>query len=696
MKSSKVVLPSPPGAESITEAALILESLSTKPDPGVTPRVVCLCLLLAVGLSWAISIIDYRFSNTFLGATHLPPGAIGALLLLLVVVNPLLWVLRQRRFSRNELLTTYLCCLFATTVAGIGGNNYWVSFILGPFYFGTPANGWIEKFQNMPWWMTPALNRDGTVNKAVVDDWFNGLPAGAAIPWSAWVVPLAAWSALLLALYVMMSCVAVMVRAQWGAREHLTFPLLRLPLELTEGEDENGSTGFGAVRSRFFRNPLMWMGFSIAAFIQIMNGLHLYFPDVPAVPLEIDSGPLFSEAPWNQMGSVPMRVFPIAVGVCYLLTREVSFSLWFFFWAAKFQLVTAYYLGYPPSTLPRGIGAWGGQQIFLVFQEIGAYLGIIALILWRGREHFRLILRRAFARERASIEESHEALSYPCAFWGLLFSFAFVVGWATLAGIDFRLTLVLWLAYLMVATVLSRIIAETGLLFVHSSWLPLGTLANLFGAGPGTTLSLERGLAPATLLESSLVEDFRGSLMPSFVQSFKLAADRGINARALYALIFAVIILGLGVAEQMNVRLGYENGGLALQSWIGKDGPRVAPNSITSIASGVRDVSAGFAAWIGVGVAMMLALTWLHSYFSWFPFHPLGYAVAVSAPMFVFWPSVFIAWTCKTLIVRFAGADTARRLNAFFLGLVAGDVALMLFWIVIDCWQGRMGHNLMP
>lgn len=271
---------------------------SARPDPGVTPRVVALCLVLAGVLSWAISVIDYRFSDTSLGATHLPPGALGVLLLLLVVVNPLMWVLRRRRFSRNELLTTYLCCLFAATVAGIGGNNYWVSFILGPFYFGTHENGWIEKFHSLPWWMTPALRRDGSLNREVVDGWFNGSAPGASILWNAWIVPLAAWSALLLALYVMMSCLAVMVRAQWGAREHLAFPLLRLPLELTEVDERSAS---GATR-RFGRDPLMWAGFGVAAFIELMNGLHLYFPDVPAIPLELNTGPLFSEAPWNQIG----------------------------------------------------------------------------------------------------------------------------------------------------------------------------------------------------------------------------------------------------------------------------------------------------------------------------------------------------------------------------------------------------------
>ncbi|HEX8237511.1 MAG TPA: DUF6785 family protein [Abditibacteriaceae bacterium] len=675
----------------IDGTAEIIEA--TPRDRGVTPRVVVLSLFLAVLFGWLISLVDYKFSNTFLGATHLPPGAVGAILLLLLVVNPLLWVLRRRHFSRNEVLSTYLISLFATTVVGIGGNNYWVSFILGPFYFGTRENTWRETFSSMPWWMTPALRRDGTYNTALVDGWFNGLRPGQTIPWGDWLVPLLAWGALLLACFVMMGCLSVMLRLQWGEREALAFPLLRLPLELTEDVDRNDSY---SIWGRFLRNPLTWLGFGIAAFIQVLNGLHLYFPDVPLVPLEIDTGPLFSEAPWNQIGWAPLRVWPIAVGVCYLLTREVSFSLWFFFWALKFQLVAAYYLGYVPSTLPRGIGAWGGQQIFLVFQEVGAYLAIVALVLWTGREHFKFVVRRAFGRERSSPHESREALPYPVAFWGFILSFAFIIGWTLCTGIDLRMALALWVSYLIVATVLSRVIAETGLLFVHSSWLPLGVLANLFGAGPGTALSLAHGLAPATLIQAALVEDFRGSLMPSFVQSFKLAADRGLNSRALWWLIFAVIIIGLSMAAYMNVRLGYDNGGLTMQSWIGRDGPKVAPNNLSAMASGADNVSMGHMVWIVLGIVTFLILTWCRGHFLWFPLHPLGYAVAVSYPMFVFWLSAFIGWASKTLVTRFLGTDTARRLNAFFLGLIFGDVAMMLLWLVIDVWQGRTGHNLMP
>jgi hypothetical protein len=62
---------------------------------GVTPRVVCLSLLLAAFFGLVIPIIDVKMSNTYLGAQHLPVGALAALMLLLLIVNPLLRVLAR-------------------------------------------------------------------------------------------------------------------------------------------------------------------------------------------------------------------------------------------------------------------------------------------------------------------------------------------------------------------------------------------------------------------------------------------------------------------------------------------------------------------------------------------------------------------------------------------------------------------------
>jgi hypothetical protein len=65
-------------------------------------------------------------------------------------------------------------------------------------------------------------------------------------------------------------------------------------------------------------------------------------------------------------------------------------------------------------------------------------------------------------------------------------------------------------------------------------------------------------------------------------------------------------------------------------------------------------------------------------------------------PMNTLWLSVFIGWLAKVLITRFGGFDSYRKITPAFLGLALGDIVMMLFWLIIDGWQERSGHQLMP
>ncbi|MDF2440804.1 MAG: hypothetical protein JWN98_1788 [Abditibacteriota bacterium] len=694
LHSLEVTEPQSPEAEALgttppDPGALRLEARSR----GVTPRVVCVSLAIAVFFAWAIPVIDYKFFNTFLGATHLAPGAIGVLLIFILVVNPLLKMLSGRlAFSRNEVLTVYLTCLFSCLVPGIGGNNYFVSFMIGAFYYATPENKWLDVLRYLPSWMTPALNADGSYNRELVEGWFVGLRAGESIPWNAWLLPLLAWGSFALASFCLLGCLGAMLRAQWGEREALAFPLLRLPLELTQDLEDRST--LERTRRSILRKPLMWMGFAVAVVIQAMNGLNLYFPDTPRVPLDIPTGPLFTEAPWNQMGNFPMRVWPVAIGMSYLLTAEVGFSLWFFFLFIKLQLVMAYYLGFPAGSLPEA--AESGGKIFTVFQDAGAHIAYVGLLVWIGREHVKKILRRAFGRARADDAERGEVLSYPVAFWGFALSFGYMVVWSTFAGMTLLAAVVLWSSYLVIAIIIARVVVEGGLIFVHHTWMPMGVWSQITGSGPGTWLSMSNGAAAVGVLEAGFVQDYRASLLPSFVQSFKLAHDRGIAGRRLGLLIVAVILVSLTIALHMNVRLGYENSGLQLQGWLQKAGPQMTGRNAYALARGVENASWWHLVWLLLGAAITISIVAMRSRFMWFTLHPLGYLVSQTYPMHTLWFSILIGWSCKVALTRYGGHETYRKTTPLFLGLALGDISMMLFWIAIDGWQGRTGHQLMP
>lgn len=675
-----------------------------KRDKGVTARVVVLCLMLAAIFGYIIPIIDIKLQNSFLGAQHLPPGAIAVLLVLLLVINPLLKMLSKKWvFSRNEMLTVYISCLFSCLVPGHGGENYFVPNSIGVFYYANAENKWLGIWTQMKSWLSPALHLDGGKygerGQDAVTGWYTGINPDQAIPWDAWIVPLVAWGSLVLAIYVMMACLSTMLRAQWGEREALPFPLLRLPLEMTEDSDSTpGDASSTRSVPAFFRNRVMWIGFAVAVFIQLMNGLHVYFSEVPAIVLEIPTADVTSkyltEAPWNQIGEVPLRVLPIAVGITFLLSSEVSFSFWFFYWFIKLQYILAYFLGFVPTALPSSMGAQ--EKLFTGSQHIGAYFAYVAITLWTAREHLSHVARRAFGRARRTATEENEPMSYPFAFWGFFLAVSFIFAWSLFAGMDWRLALWLWGCYLVIIIGLSRIIAEGGLLILESGIYPTGLWAQLFGAGPGHVLSVSNGMLPAQIVQSSVMLDMRGFLMPSFVQSFKLAHDRKIRLKPLLRLIAAATLISFVVGIITSVKLGYrDNGGLTFHNFYATIGPQIPAWNTDGYLS---NNTAGFASvpWLLLGAGMTLLLMSARARFPGFPLHPIGLLVVLTSTFSGVWLSVFIGWMLKSLVTKFGGVDTYRKLVPAALGLVLGDVTMLLLWLVVDGIFGRTMHVLSP
>jgi hypothetical protein len=673
---------------------LNLGSVAVLPEKteGITVRAAVFALGLAALFGYCLPIVDFKMSNTFLGSMHMPAAAIATLLALLLVVNPLLRLASAKlQFGRNEILTIYITCLFSSLVPGRGGENFFIPNVLSSFYYATRENKWLDILQPyLKYWVTPAITRDGKYDPLVPNGWYNGLNPGESIPWGAWALPLIAWTALIFSLYIMQGCLGVMLRAQWAEREALAFPLLRLPLEMTEDLDNKGTQ-----KSTFFRNPIMWIGFGISVFIELLNGLNLYYPDVPKVPLSLNPGQFFTEAPWNQIGNFQIQVFPAIVGISYLLTSEVSFSLWFFHLFSKAQYIIAYLIGFYPASLEQPFWTRGWAKGFIGYQQVGAILAYVGLLVWLGREHWKHIARRAFGRAPQSEAERREALSYPIAFWGFVLSFSFILAWTIAAGVKPHVAVLLWGFYVTIALALTRLVAEGGLLFVQTGWMPLGPLAYLIGSGPGKLLDVASA-APASMISSSLMLDMRGFLLPSFVQGFKLAHDRKIALKPLLALVAVCVVVSFSLSLWSVIQLGYQNGGLTLANWWATAAGSQPALHTAGLIKGLDTSIAANWGWVAVGAMMTWGMMAARSRFAWFPLHPIGLVMCVPFAMHSMWLSIFLGWMSKILISRFGGTESYRKTIPLFLGLALGDIAMIIFWVLIDGWQGRTGHALLP
>jgi len=91
---------------------------------------------------------------------------------------------------------------------------------------------------------------------------------------------------------------------------------------------------------------------------------------------------------------------------------------------------------------------------------------------------------------------------------------------------------------------------------------------------------------------------------------------------------------------------------------------------------------------------MVLFLQVMRRGFLWWPFHPAGYALAVSFAMDYFWFCFFIAWVAKLLIIRFGGMKMHNAAVPFFLGLVLGDYVMGSVWALYGPLNGLQTYKI--
>ena len=183
----------------------------------------------------------------------------------------------------------------------------------------------------------------------------------------AWMRPTLWWTSFIIAASTIMICLNVIVRKQWTEHEKLAYPIIQLP--------------YGMTSSGFFRNRTMWVAFGIAASLDIVNGLNFLWPTIPGLFSKSYQFE-FAAKPWNSMGRVALGIYPFVLGIGFLIPLGLLFSLWFFFWIWKAQLLLGGIMGWPTSS---GLG--GKTYPYVNYQGFGGYMGIFLIALWISRQH---------------------------------------------------------------------------------------------------------------------------------------------------------------------------------------------------------------------------------------------------------------------------------------------------------------------
>jgi hypothetical protein len=639
----------------------------------MTTRALLLGLALVALLAVAVPYSDLVIQGTWVGLTAFPISSLFLLFVLVVPVNAVLRRLR-RGLSTGELLLVYSMTLVAAGIPSFGLTGLLIPYIAGPFYFANPENGFAETIWPLwPAWLHPREDRS-------VVALYEGLRAGERLPWGDWLVPLAAWAGLALALYATFFGLSAILRRRWVEEERLVFPLVQLPVGLASYREP------GHDLPAWLRDPVTW-GFFMAPFcVHLLNGLHRYFPAVPAINVHLISlDSYLRDRPWDAVSPFWVRFLFAAIGLAYLLPTELSFSLWFFYFFFLAQQVIGRTLGMPMPS----VQAYPVRQ-FVAHQMVGGIIAYGLYGLWTARSRLREVARAALGRAPGA-NDSEEAMPYRTAFWAVCGGLLAASLWGMLAGASFAATMVLFALYLLTHIVAVRLVCEGGMLYIQHPFRPF----NIMLAAVGSRRLGAQRTAILALLDHVFMIDQRSPLMPGVMQGLKMADAGNLPRRRVTLAMAASVLLAIFVSCAVYLRLMYTHGGTSLNNWFTTYYTRNLYCSWTShlVTAGEPASPMAFVT-MGVGAATMLAIMGMHHTFVWWPVHPIGYLMGASWPMINFWFPVFVAWLVKSLVLRLGGPKVYRRLIPAFMGLVLGEFVSAGIWVLVDGFGGVRGHEV--
>lgn len=628
---------------------------------GVTWRAVLIGFLSIIpGVFWGV--YGDVVSQTDLTSTSLmmPPVLILTALLLLN------WLARRldprRALTQQELITIYVMMTVAVILSGMGMIQFLCTTLGAVPHFKTPENEWAKYLKDVPMYIMPKLS--------AIEGFYEG---NRPVPWSAWWKPLLFWSGFIFAMLLTMTSINSILRKQWMDRERLTFPIVQLPLEMTEEH------------SRFFKNRIMWAGFLVAAALETLNSLNFLYPQVPKVQLRArDLQPFFATAPWNAIGYFPTTFYPLAIGLGFVLAADVSFSCWFFYVLTKLENVFVAAAGWKAAA--------GSTPPFLGQQGTGAFIGIAVSVLWMARRHLWDVFRKVF-QNAPDVDDSEEPMSYRTAALSALGGFVAMCGFCVAVGMSVLVAVAYLGIYLLFALTITRLRAVAGPPWTMGPDMnALATLVQPIGPG----LFSQRNLVALAYFNWFSLE-MRCCPMPTTMEGMKMAQATRVKQRAMTVVMLLAIVVGIavGFAACLFVWYHYGAGTAKVEPWRTYQGK--APfDAISNYMVNPQRTGLGGVLAMVFGGLFTLLLGYIRTKAVWFPLHPAGYVLANTGTMYWLWCPFLIAWAAKVLITKYGGIKGYRTALPFFLGLVLGDFVTSSLWALSGSVLGIKMYRCFP
>ena len=552
-------------------------------------------------------------------------------------------------------------------------------------------------------WPTPTpAQKERTLGEKLED-------SARQLPWHLWRMPLVMWGLLCTAIFLFLMCLAEWLRRKWIERENLAFPLVEIADNLIRHDYalEMAEDVSNPPRRPWPFNPIFMVGFAIGVIWVGVEAMSHYgvmgMESSPRVAFYDISKEWFKEGALKNLDKVVFILSPIILGIAFLISLEISFSVWTIF--ILYSVVVMLGKIYIPEAVrsPAAEMGWGAAKLFPYPQEqtLGAALCFTIILLYKS---FRM---------RSDLhpgQDDNAFIPRKLNFVGMIVLPIVVLALLWNLGVSSVALLLVFVIITMVMTIASaRARAEAGLPTHHVNY-EMAKAPIVFGL---TGLSGARAFAsyltivflPLTLLFRSL-----GTLL----ENMELARRNTMRLRTIAAASLAAFVVALAVGMVSFLIFSYSEG----KTFFGEGSPQQKPDP--------RNV-AHYAMWVGhflgepglgqfntvnikrvvtiaIGFGFFGLLALLRGRFLRFPLHPLGYLLLLLGITYEFttvyakgratfgkayldsptlWSTVFVAWLLKKLIIKYGGMNTYKKAKPLFIGLVVGSIVCVFGWDLV-------------
>lgn len=626
-----------------------------KAGQGLTLRSMVVSVLVLFVIIYMANMGDYAGLMPALSLETMPivPGIFVGLLLLLA--NMILRKLTKKfSFSDAEIISSYIFVTAGSMIANLGVVQ---SFAIAPAALRLNIDQRPELYQTFgerisSWLLPPS---------STVWDFYLG--GAEKVPWGQWLVPLTLWFVFFGLLVFLFLCIGSLFTAKWLDEDRLVFPIAEASKPLLAFSQKD-------YLKSFWQNKIMWVGFAISAIIMGSRVLNSYVPMIPAFPMTLGFVKMLPESvirtglsTWPGMDII---FLPVTIGLAYLVPTQVAFGIWLAWVTVQGMKILCAITGAPNPEMP------GLARSLVHTYTYGSYITFSVFFLWLNRHTIRRAIRGILSK--SPMESSYSLMDDRMACVGVVISFVLLALFLNvLVGMDLWVAVGFLLLLIIASISFSRLRGQTG---VPSNIACPNKAVNIFRYGFGTEVLGRENLIPLGIFWG-LVEL---PSLPVFAMEGCVLADdvkltrKSVTKLILLAYVFAFVI---GFATLFPVIYKYGAGMMQISR------TNQVNNGLYVAELYNEPVRAEWLA-LALGAISSLVLMLLHTKYSWWPIHPLGYALGWHVDIgFWYWGSFFIVWIIKTIVLRYGGHQLHEKLKPCFIGMVFGGVFVYVLQMIL-------------